>query len=175
MGEITEGIVKRKRGRPKHPDFGKELANAGETSGFVRMAKVAWEMAPVDLADVKQVEQRAREYFDYCVANDCIPNKATLCAWIGISRSTLYEWETGFSRGPAHQALAKKISTMMESVLVELLTNNKVMPASAIFLLKNHAGYKDQVEISAVQEAPLGQLQDPETLAAKIEADIVDD
>lgn len=175
MDEITEAVVKRKRGRPKSPNFGKELAKPGETSGFVRMAKVAWDMPPVDLADVNQVEKRATEYFNYCINNDCIPNKATLCSWIGISRTTLYEWETGFSRGPAHQALAKRISTMMESVLVELLTNNKVMPASAIFLLKNHAGYRDQIEISAVQEAPLGQLQDPETLAAKIEADIVDD
>lgn len=171
---------KRGRGRPKglsvkRKNYGKEFAEPGDMSQFVRHAMVAWEMPPIDISDITQVEARAEEYFKYCIDNDCIPNKITLCNWIGIDNRTLYNWRIGVGRQGAHQEFAKKVDSLTEAVLVEVMLSNKVMPANGIFLLKNHAGYRDQIDIAPVVQNPLGDIQDMKALAERINADVTDD
>lgn len=170
-----EALVKRRHKRDNLQNFGQEYAEPGDNSAFMRHAMVAWDMPPIDISDPEQVEARAKEYFSYCIENDCKPNKATLCCWLGIDRTTLHSWTRGEWRSATHKQLAKKIDSLMQSILVEMMINNKVNPASGIFLLKNFDGYRDQIDIAPAVPNPLGDMPDPEALRKKIEANVTED
>lgn len=166
----------KKRGRkPRHPNFGKEMAAPGEAGGIVHRARVAWGLPPIDPGDIDQVEARTGQYLDFCEQSDSVPTKTGLCAWLGIDRTTLNAWERGEYRRATHYAYAQKVASLMESVLVDLMANNKIFPGNGCFLLKNHAGYRDQIDIVPALPDPLGALPDPEALAAKIEAKVAEE
>lgn len=157
-----------KRGRKGEPL--PEPVRPGELSGYIRQSLAAWGLEPIDISDIAQVEQRTQEYFQFCLKYGAIPNKSTLSAWLGINRSTLNSWERGEYRRETHHAYAEKIDILMEGTLVDLMLNNRVMPANGIFLLKNHSGYRDQIDIAPAAPQPLGDMPSPEALAARIEA-----
>ncbi len=163
--EHTEAVKKRRKGT----GFGQELIQPGEMSGYIRQSLAAWDMEPIDIADIKQVEKRAGEYLAFCEKSSAIPNKTGLSAWLGINRSTLNSWERGEYRKETHHAFAKKADIIMENVLVDMMLNSKIFPANGIFLLKNHSGYRDQIDIAPAAPQPLGDLPSAEALAAKLE------
>ncbi len=176
MPETTEMEPKKKRGRkPRHPQFAQEMASPGETGGIVQRAMAAWALSPIDSSDIEQVKARTMEYLTFCQEQDCVPHKTALCAWLGIDRTTLHAWERGEYRRETHYAYAQKVASLMEGVLVDLMANNKILPGNGCFLLKNHSGYRDQIDIAPAPQDPLGALPDPEALAAKIEAKVVEE
>lgn len=172
--EITK--VPKKRGRPrKNPETATQLVSSEKASRYVRNALVAWDLDPIDTSDIEQVEARAREYLIYCAEQGCLPNKATLSSWIGIHRTTLNSWQRGEYRKETHYEFAKKVDMLCESVLVELMEDNSIHPGIGCFLLKNHSGYQDRIDIAPVQNNPLGPLPDPEELRKRIEANCIED
>jgi hypothetical protein len=53
-----------------------------------------------------------------------------------------------------------------------LAQNGKINPVTAIFMMKNHFGYKDQQEINVSATSNLGNQLTPEEIAKRIPKDI---
>ena len=145
---IAEAIqTKRKRNRPDLARFGEENTEPGDNARYLRYALVSLDLPPIDISDEKQVAQRIRDYFAYCVDNDRKPNIKGLGNWLGVDSTTVNSWKRGEYRGETHSPLIKKAVDIMEELWVDYMTNGKVNPAAGIFLGKNMFGYKDVQDV----------------------------
>lgn len=138
----------------------------GENARYLRMARVAMNLPPIDISDPKQVEQRINEYFDFCEANDTKPHVVGMASWIGISRETLNKWKTGDWRSATHLDIIKKAFDCLEGMWLDYMQNGKVNPAAGIFIGKNWFGYRDEQNITVKpdQDIPSG---DPDAARRK--------
>lgn len=138
----------------------------GENARYLRMARVAMNLPPIDISDPKQVEQRINEYFDFCEANDTKPHVVGMASWIGISRETLNKWKTGDWRSATHLDVIKKAFDCLEGMWLDYMQNGKVNPAAGIFIGKNWFGYRDEQNITVKpdQNIPSG---DPDAARRK--------
>ena len=96
-----------------------------------------------------EVEQRIDEYFRFCEQSSIRPGIESLGLALSVSRTALWNWEHGIDCSARRQQLVVKAKSFVTSYLEQAMLNNKIYPGSAIFCLKNWAGYKDSVEISA--------------------------
>lgn len=147
---IESGIknhVKRKRNRPDLANFGQENVEPGDNSAFLRFARVALDLPPIDINDPEQVRKRLNEYFDYCEQNDRKPQMVGMANWLGVSRDTLNTWKRGDFRAETHTPIIKKAVGLLEELWVDYMQNGKINPASGIFLAKNMFQYKDVQDV----------------------------
>lgn len=96
-----------------------------------------------------EVEQRIDEYFRFCEQSSIRPGIESLGLALSVSRTALWNWEHGIDCSPRRQQLIVKAKSFVTAYLEQAMLNNKIYPGSAIFCLKNWAGYKDSVEISS--------------------------
>lgn len=144
----VETVTKRKRNRPDLANFGADLAEPGDNARFIRAARVALDLPPIDISDEKQVKQRINEYLNHCESYDIKPSVVGMCNWLGISRDTLNSWKRGEYRSGSHSDTIKKVYTMLEEISIDYFQGGKVNPAAGIFLLKNHFGYRDVTDLT---------------------------
>lgn len=170
--EIAEKVIKKKRSRPDLEKFGEENTEPGDNSRYLRFAMASLELAPIDISDPKQVEQRIRDYFQYCIENDRKPNKIGLANWIGVDATTVNSWEREEYRSLTHSPVIKKAVSILHELWADYMQNGKVNPASGIFLGKNMFGYKDVQDVTIKPGSPLGEAPDRKQLEAHI-ADVV--
>lgn len=166
--------VKQKRNRPDLANFGFENVEPGDNTRYLRMARVAFSLPPIDISDEKQVERRINEYFDFCEQNDKKPNMVGMANWLGVSRDTLNCWRRGDHRLQTHSDVIKKACGMLEDLWQEYMQNGKINPASGIFLGKNMFGYRDQQEVVVTPNQPLGEAESNPQLAEKY-VDLIED
>lgn len=168
--------VKKKRHWVPNPqkDFGQENVEPGDNARYLRFARAAMNLEPIDISDEKQVEQRINEYLDFCEQNDMKPGMVGMANWVGVDQTTLSSWKRGEYRGSTHSLVIRRAVMMLESIWESYMQNGKVNPASGIFLGKNHFGYKDQIDIAPVQSNPMGDEVDQKALEARI-ADLPED
>lgn len=171
----TETAIRKKRSWVPNPqkDFGQEYVKPGDNSRFLRMARVAMNLPPIDISDPVQVENRINEYFDFCEQNDKKPQKIEMCGWLGIHIDTLNSWGHGEYRAATHSEVIKKADAILHSLWVDYMQNGKINPGSGIFLGKNIYGYRDVIDIAPVPPDPLGEKLDQKELEARINATVV--
>lgn len=167
VDDNTKQIVKKKRNRPDLDKFGEEYIEPGDNSRYLRHALVSWDLPVIDISDEKQVEQRIKDYFSYCIENDRKPNMVGMANWIGIDRTTLTSWKNGEYRTQTHSPLIKKAVNLLEELWTDYMQNGKINPTSGIFIAKNMFQYQDNITITPGQPNPMGEQQDPATIAAK--------
>ena len=158
---IETGIknhVKRKRNRPDLANFGQENVEPGDNSAFLRYARVALDLPPIDINDPEQVRKRLNEYFDYCEKNDRKPQMVGMANWLGVSRETLNTWKRGDFRSETHSPIIRKAVGLLEELWVDYMQNGKINPASGIFLGKNLYGYRDVQDVVVTPNNPLDNL-----------------
>ncbi|HJA32172.1 MAG TPA: DNA-packaging protein [Candidatus Eisenbergiella pullicola] len=102
-----------------------------------------------------EVEQRIDEYFRFCEQSSIRPGIESLGLALSVSRTALWNWEHGIDCSPRRQQLIVKAKSFVTAYLEQAMLNNKIYPGSAIFCLKNWAGYKDSVEITTEQSTSL--------------------
>lgn len=102
-----------------------------------------------------EVEQRIDEYFRFCEQSSIRPGIESLGLALSVSRTALWNWEHGIDCSPRRQQLIVKAKSFVTAYLEQAMLNNKIYPGSAIFCLKNWAGYKDSVEITTEQSTGL--------------------
>lgn len=164
---VTSAVKqKRHRNRPDLQNFGEEYVQPGDNARYLRHALVSLDLPPIDISDPKQVEQRIRDYFQYCIDNDRKPNMIGLANWIGVSRETVNTWKRGDYRAETHSDVIKKALDVLEELWMDYMLNGKANPASLIFLGKNLWQYKDQSDIIVTPNNPLDSA-DPETARKK--------
>lgn len=139
--------VKRKRNRPDLAKFGEEYTEPGDNTRYLRYAMASWDLPPIDISDPKQVENRIKEYFEYCAENDRKPNIKGLGNWLGVNSETVMNWRKGIYRNETHLGLIRKAVDLLEEMWWDYGNNGKVNPASWIFIGKNAFGMRDQQEV----------------------------
>ncbi len=164
--EQIASAVKKKRNRPDLANFGEEHVEPGDNARYLRFARVAFDLPPIDISDPAQVENRINQYFDFCEANDRKPNMIGLSNWLGVDSTTLNSWKRGEYRTTTHSPLIQKAVRILEEMWVDYLQNGKVNPASGIFLGKNLFGYKDSQDVVITPNNPITDA-DAEQIAAK--------
>lgn len=170
--------VKRKGNNLKE-NFMQENVRKGDNTRYLRMARAAVDLPPINIEDPAQVAQRIALYFDFCEQNDRKPSMLGIANWIGVDRTTLNSWKRGEYRGTTHSHLIEKAVMILEELWTDYMQNGLVNPVSGIFLGKVMFGYKDVQDYIITPNSPFGQDGDPSTIAGKYkvglpEATIVD-
>ena len=141
-----------------------------ENSQFLNHTLALASMKPITL-DRENVGKRTLDYIEQCRVDVVRPNLTGYALALGTTPDGLNEWVndkrlTEDTRG----ALMKGIS-MIEATMITMLMDQRINPVGAIFLLKNHFGYKDQSEISFK-----GHIEtEKKSLEAKYKAVVDDD
>lgn len=172
--EAAQEVVKRGRGRKPFDNFGQEYTKPGDNSKYLRLARVAVDLPPVDVSDPKQVQERIETYLDFCEDNDQKPNMVGLSLWLGVDRATLKRWKCGDLRKDTHQPLIERYTTLLEDLWIQYMMNGKTNPASGIFIAKNLFGYKDTQDIVVTPHTPLGEETDEAKLESKYAESVID-
>lgn len=174
--EVTTLVEQKKKSMTKdqylHPQTKK-----GDNARYLRNALAAYNLPPIDIADVKQVAERIMWYFNNCIDNDCKPGVAGLCNALGITRMTFFNWHSGRSAlSKEHTEVARKAKGIIEELYEQYMSNGKINPVSGIFLMKNNfEGYYDKQEIILTPNNALDPQKDEAELKRLYSANDVED
>ena len=138
----------------------------GDNTRFLRHALTTRNMPPIDISDIKQVEERLSWYFNHCTSDDMKPTVTGFCNSLGITRVTLLNWKKGTYREGTHQATILNAYSMLEELWENYMQNGKINPVSGIFLGKNNFGYQDKQDL-VVTPNTQNESVDVKTIEAK--------
>lgn len=102
---------------------------------------------PITL-DYESVGQRTLDYIKQCMSDVVRPNLTGYALALGTTPDGLNEWITDKRLTEETRGALMKGVSMIEATMIAMIMDQQINPVSAIFLLKNHFGYKDQAEIS---------------------------
>lgn len=142
------------------------MVEPGDNSKFLIHAMKIRQMPPIDVADIRQVEERITWYFNHCAEDDIKPTVSGFCNSLGITRQTLLNWRTGVHRADTHQAVILNAYSVLEELWENYMQNGKINPVSGIFLAKNNFGYQDKQDI-VVTPNNNNEVVDVKTIEAK--------
>lgn len=152
---------------PTSPEF-----EDGFISKFVGYSLEFIDLERVDFKETSGVQERLVFWLKKCEQYGIRPTIIGMANSLGIDRSMLYELVSGNYRAGKvpYQAsqetilLLQKIYQKIAESLESGMTNGKVNPVSAMFLLKNHLGYTDTNEIVVRRGQDDGDLVDVEAI-----------
>lgn len=183
--EVGQEVVKRGRGRPKgtggnkRPDrswSGNENLKPGDRGRFIRHAMASWDLPPIDISDINQVEERIVLYMHQCEVDDIKPCVTGMCNWLGIDRQTLYRWGHCDVRSETHGHVIKRVYKFLEQMWENDMASGKINPIVSIFLGKNHFGYADKQDVVITPNSPLGDTKDEGEIRERyLESVVVDE
>ena len=158
-------IVKQKRKRPDLSELQSPHTEPGEMSKYIGQALTISGWPQIDTNDAEQVTGRIAQFYEYCLNNDIKPDMSGLALAIGVSTKTLWAWENGVdSNKPASVRNAlKKGREFNEYLMNQMMQNGRINPVTAIFLLKNNHGYKDQQDVVITPNTP-AEGRDPDEI-----------
>lgn len=102
-----------------------------------------------DRNDLDEVLERIESYFNICAMNAVMPTVAGFALALGVDRNTLWDWmdgKRGTIKNPDVVGVLKRIYSMINTQYEELLTEGKMIPVGAFFLLQNNHGYRNQTD-----------------------------
>ena len=97
-------------------------------------------------------EQADRYIFEYQDLGDVVPSRAGLCCYLGIARSTSFEWEAAY---PEFSDTLKGIDVLQENKIINKGLDGTFNATITKLMLANH-GYSDKVE--QMHTSPDGSL-----------------
>lgn len=143
----------------------------GDNTKYTTFALCIAGLPTIDLHKPEQVKKRILDYFQLCADHDMKPQVVALSLALGIDRQRLWEIKTDNERQLPIPVESKKhikqAYVILEMLNNDYMQNGKINPVSAIFLAKNHFGYRDQQEYVLTPNNPLGSDVDTATIAAK--------
>lgn len=165
-------IVKQKRKRPDLSELQTPHCEPGEISKMLGQAMTLSHWPAIDTDNAEQIAERIDQYYRFCFDNDIKPDMSGMALAIGVSRSTLWKWENGVesNKPQAIRNTLKKGREINEYLMTQLMQNGKLNPVTAIFLLKNNHGFKDQQDIIITPNNPLDNGNPEETRKKYLDA-----
>lgn len=170
LAVVDDGPPQRVKPGPKPDKYGCDLVKPGDNARYLKYARVALNLPPIDIADPNQVQNRINEYFEFCENHDRKPNIIGMANWLGVTRETIKSWRAGEVREGTHSYIIQRAISLLEEQWVDYMLNGKVNPASGIFIGKNHYQYRDQQDYVLTPGSPLEGLKDDEAQQRMIEA-----
>lgn len=122
---------------------------------------------------IDELRERVEAFFVSCFERGEVPTWEKLCLATGYHRITCWEWATGQTTsqlGSEAGNILKKAKDFLATFESEMVTNGKINPVVYIFRAKNYFGMKDQQEYVLTPKQPLGDMEDPATMAQKYQA-----
>ena len=152
----------------KHSNFPQVQAPAVSNEELSTMVKNIAELRKLPEINTKnpdEINERIDQFFEYCEKSGLRPTVSLLAAAIGVRRETLWRWEQEENaRGKA----IERAKGLLEALTEEWLSAGKISPPSGIFILKNHFGWKDSIELSAAKTTSIDSLPSTEEVIKKL-------
>ena len=168
-GGAGDGAVKEKKKRGgKITSIKDNLQNVkeGDISRVVRESYQYFNRKPVK-TDEECVE-RLNDYFRQCHEEGQIPTVEDMALALGVTRSTLWDWENGRSQTPSRSAIIKKAKEIMAGMDAKLVAEGKIPQVVYIFRAKNYYGMRDQQDVVVTPNVdPMGDRRNAAELAQK--------
>ena len=123
----------------------------------------------IDSNNPDMLNERIEYYFKYCLDKAIRPTLTGLAAALGVRRETLWKWE---HKGGARGKTISRVKGVFEALAEEWLTAGKVNPAAGIFVLKNHFGWRDNLEITTGRNDTVEPLPSIEDITKKLPKNI---
>lgn len=171
LQEIGEQVVKKRGGNNKE---GVGLANVNsaylfededEKKAFTRKALSEaleyWDVPKVQSSE--EAKERTRDYFRRCIERGIKPTVEEYAMALGVTRSCLWDWETGRKNGPVDGEIIKRAKDLIASYDAKAVIDGKLNPVTYIFRGKNYYGMKDQQDVVVT----------PNTLEARPRAELI--
>lgn len=158
-----------------HNEWMQPVTNPGDNAKYInhslRLADLP--LCPTD--DEEAVRTRCQEYFRICNEDDMKPSVAGLALALGIDRKYLWEIREGIKgKNPRVADCLKKSMQLLELQMVDYMQNGQINPVAAIFLSKNHFGYRDQQEVVVSAQSALGDEKSAEEIRQRYIDSIAD-
>lgn len=121
---------------------------------------------------VEDLERGIMEYWDYLIkANEnkinLIPDVEGLCAFLGLTRNTLLNWENNDTRGM--RSTIEQVKNDIAACKKQIGLQGKIPPIIMAMDFNNNHGYTQRQEVVVTPNNPLGDAKSNEELLAKYE------
>lgn len=176
--EITQALndlVEAKKPKsPKHRDTPGDLAGASKGTKSEDVSRILGNCLRLyrmpKVRSVDELRERIGSFFVACMERGEIPTIEKLALSTGYCYNALWEWENGKAvseLGAEAGEVVKKAREFLSAFESELVTEGKVNPVVYIFRAKNYFGLKDQQDYVVTPNNPLGDTENPATIAEK--------
>jgi hypothetical protein len=155
-GQIAEAVQKSRRSNQAQTEAMPSRCRPGEVSRIMMQMLAIAHWPEIDTDNAQQVSERIHKYHCFCAEQDLKPSVVGMALAIGTDRITMWKWEHGIESSKPQDVrnAIRKGREINEMMMVHLLQNGRVSPATAIFLLKNDHGYKDQQDVVISPTSP---------------------
>jgi len=132
---------------------------------YIRQSLYAADLPPIDISDPVQVDERCRQYIEYCEKERIHPVIIGMGAFIGVHRDTVRNWMNGVYKEDTHLGIIKKWVTYIDYIHMSRLASGDGDTISSIYVSKATLGYRDSSDINVnLTVNPLGEPASPEEL-----------
>ena len=133
----------------------------------LRNAMMFWSCEPVRSDD--ELCERLAWFFDTCSETNQLPTYEKMCLACGYSRSWMSDILSGRSKGFSSLTteILKKAREILATADGELALQSKIQPVVYMFRSKNFYGMTDRQDVVVTPNNPLGDYDDPSTIAEK--------
>ena len=155
-GSGNDQPVKRGRGRPKgttgitRKDNIQSCVPDDVKQKILSFNMILYKLPKItDRNDPTQIQTRTDQYFSLCIEHAITPTVAGYAFSLGIDRRTLWTWidnRTDVIKNREVLDIIKTAYDFINNGYENLLTEGKIIPVSAFFLLQNNYGYKQQTD-----------------------------
>ena len=165
LAEVGKQVTKKKRQRPDLTEKQSVHTKPGDNTKYIDHSLRLYDLPKVDMNDADAVNQRIKEYFRICSADDMKPSVAGLALALDIDRGYLWEIRVGKKgKNPKVADTLKRTMQLLDLQMVDYMQNGQINPVSGIFLMKNNFGYADKQEVVVTPQSPLGETKDTQEL-----------
>ena len=169
--EPPEPYVER-RGRKSSANITANIsATKGELSQIIRHNVTLYKQPPCK--NDEEIADRIEAYFTWCGEKGIVPTWEALALALGVTRATVWNWETGVGCSATRTALIRQAKQILNAVEAELAMTGKVQPVTYIFRAKAVFGYREQQDIVVSVNNPLGATVSADELAKRINEGVI--
>lgn len=175
IAQALNDLVEAKKPKsPRHRETPGDLAGATKGTKAEDVSRILgnclrlYRMPKVRTID--ELRERIGSFFVACMERGEIPTIEKLALSTGYCYNALWEWENGKAvseLGAEAGEVVKKAREFLSAFESELVTEGKVNPVVYIFRAKNYFGLKDQQDYVVTPNNPLGDTENPATIAEK--------
>jgi hypothetical protein len=115
----------------------------------------------------QKIAERLEFFFEHCAKNGERPTVEKMALALGYARKTLWAWKTGQQGSKKVQEIMERAYDVLAAYDAGMAIEGKMNPVPYIFRAKNYYNMKDSTDITVTPNNPLGEAQDPDTIAAK--------
>ena len=143
-------------------------APPGENARRVRIGMELMKQPRVNMQNPDDVIDRCAWYLEKCAEWDDRPTVAGFALAMGYSRDQLLTIKNGLVKSVPAESVdtLKRAWDLINQTMEQYMVDGHLNPVTAIFLLKNNFGYKDQTESVIVRKDPY-ETGDPEEIARR--------